>query len=124
MRRVKTAVIGAGFMGKVHAEAIRRLGLCRYRWCYRCQRAGRCCLFAQSIGVETVRPGDYPRTSLADPAIDAVHVCTPNSLHYPVTKAALEAGKAVLCEKPLSMSVCRGAGNGRSCGGRKTCRTV
>ena len=46
MRRVKTAVIGAGFMGKVHAEAIRRLGYVDIVACYRCQRAGSCCLCA------------------------------------------------------------------------------
>jgi len=34
-----------------------------------------------------------------------VHICTPNVLHYPMAKAALEAGKAVLCEKPLTMTV-------------------
>ena len=103
MRRVKTAVIGAGFMGKVHAEAIRRLGNVDIVACCRCQRAGRCCLRRSRL-VSNVRPGDY-RELLADPAIEAVHVCTPNALHFPVSKAALEAGKAVLCEKPLSMSV-------------------
>jgi len=47
--------------------------------------------------------GDY-KTILADPSIDAVHVLTPNALHFPMTKAALEAGKNVLCEKPLTVS--------------------
>ena len=40
-------------------------------------------------------------TMLADPALDWIYVCSPNSLHYPQTRAALEAGKNVLCEKPL-----------------------
>jgi predicted dehydrogenase len=40
-----------------------------------------------------------------DPSIDAVHVTTPNVSHFPIVKAALEAGKHVLCEKPLAMSV-------------------
>ena len=39
-----------------------------------------------------------------DPSIDAVHVATPNASHFPIAKAALEAGKHVLCEKPLAMS--------------------
>lgn len=56
---------------------------------------------------------------LADPAIEAVSVCVPNALHHPVTLAAARAGKHVLCEKPLSLSlekaeemiqVCREAG--------------
>ncbi len=41
---------------------------------------------------------------LADRNIDAVHICTPNAHHFPIAKAALEAGKHVLCEKPLAMS--------------------
>ena len=40
---------------------------------------------------------------LADPAIDVVHITTPNYLHYPQVKAALLAGKHVICEKPLAM---------------------
>ena len=56
---------------------------------------------------------------LADPEIEAVSVCLPNALHHPVTLAAARAGKHVLCEKPVSLSleraeemvqVCREAG--------------
>jgi predicted dehydrogenase len=47
---------------------------------------------------------DY-RQLVALPEIDAVSVCTPNSLHHPVTLAAAAAGKHVLCEKPISLSL-------------------
>ncbi len=56
---------------------------------------------------------------LADPSIEAVSVCLPNALHHPVTLSAARAGKHVLCEKPISLSlekaeemirVCREAG--------------
>lgn len=42
---------------------------------------------------------------LADPAIDLIDVCLPPHLHFPVSKAALEAGKHVVCEKPLVRSL-------------------
>ncbi len=42
---------------------------------------------------------------LEDSAIDAVHVLTPNALHYPICRAALKAGKHVLCEKPFTVSL-------------------
>src|SRR3954468_8752710 len=75
MRRVKTAVIGAGFMGKVHAEAIRRLGVVDL-----VAVAGvsddEARRFGASIGVEKTY-GDY-KALIADPEIEAVHVCTPN----------------------------------------------
>ncbi len=41
---------------------------------------------------------------LADPAVDIVHITSPNNLHFPQAKAALEAGKAVLCEKPFTLN--------------------
>ena len=46
---------------------------------------------------------------LHDPAIDAVHICTPNALHFPMAKDALQAGKHVICEKPLATTVEEGA---------------
>jgi len=101
MRRIKTAVIGAGFMGRVHAEAIRRLGNVDIVAVAAIseEEASR---FGQSIGVERTT-ADY-QAIIADPAIEALHICTPNALHYPVAMAAMEAGKAVLCEKPLTVS--------------------
>ncbi|MDT8859229.1 Gfo/Idh/MocA family oxidoreductase [Alkalihalobacillus sp. MEB130] len=41
---------------------------------------------------------------VANPEIDAVSVCTPNYLHAPISIAALQAGKHVLCEKPMATS--------------------
>jgi predicted dehydrogenase len=59
--------------------------------------------FADEVGVNR-SSGDY-RELLSEPAIDAVHICTPNVLHFPMAKAAMEASKHVLCEKPLALTV-------------------
>ena len=101
MRKIKTAVIGAGFMGKVHTEGIRRLG--------NVEVAGVAAIsteeaksFGKAMGIERTT-ADYMEL-INDPEIEAVHVCTPNALHAPCSKAAIEAGKHVLCEKPMAMS--------------------
>jgi len=101
MRKIKAAVIGAGFMGKVHTEGIRRLGNVEVIAAAAVSKdeAQR---FGELMSIERVTD-DY-RELIADPEIEAVHVCTPNALHAPVSIAAMEAGKHVLCEKPLAMS--------------------
>ena len=101
MVRVSTAIIGTGFMGRVHAEQIRRLGFVDIAG-VASVNAAEAAAFGQSMGIERTT-GDY-RELLADPSIQAVHVLTPNALHYPVSMDALNAGKAVLCEKPLAIS--------------------
>jgi predicted dehydrogenase len=101
MKKLKAGIIGTGFMGKVHAENVRRLGNVEIVAVadYADEPARQ---FAQAIGVER-STGDY-HTLLNDPEIDAVHILTPNSLHYPMCKAALNAGKHVLCEKPFTVT--------------------
>lgn len=113
------AMAGAGFIGPVHVEALRRLGI----------------PVAGILGVDEAEsrraaaalgiPKAYRSYEelLGDPSVDAVHIATPNRLHYPMAKAALAAGKHVLCEKPLAMNsgesaelVARAASSGRAAG--------
>ena len=102
MKRIKTAIFGTGFMGRVHLEAVRRLEFVEVA-----AIAGRNAEAAQRLGTGFSVPKittDY-REILRDPAIDAVHICTPNAQHFPMSKDALQAGKHVICEKPLATSV-------------------
>jgi predicted dehydrogenase len=101
MKKLKTAIIGTGFMGKVHAENVRRLGNVEIA-AVAASSDEKARQFGESIGVERTT-GDY-HTLLKDPEISAVHVLTPNALHYSMCKAAIAAGKHVLCEKPFTMT--------------------
>jgi predicted dehydrogenase len=101
MKKLKTAVFGTGFMGRVHTEGIRRLGNVEIV-AIAASSDEKARKFADEVGVEGAT-GDY-HSLLKDPSLDAVHICTPNALHFPMAMAALEAGKNVLCEKPLATS--------------------
>src|ERR1700683_1630608 len=101
MRQFKTAVFGAGFVGRVHIEGIRRLGNVEVAAVVAVTDAE-----AAQLGEQLSIPktsSDY-RAILEDSSIDAVHICTPNALHFPMAMDALQAGKHVLCEKPLTVS--------------------
>ena len=99
--RIRAGIVGTGFMGTVHARAVRRSG-----------------------GVVSRVVGSTPASTAAaaerfDPAyatagveelieaddVDVVHVCTPNATHAAIAAAALGAGKHVVCEKPLATSL-------------------
>ncbi len=101
MKTIRVGMLGTGFMGKVHTEALRRLGNVELAVVGGSSQAV-AEKFASSYFVPKAS-GDWQQI-VADPQIDAVHVCTPNVLHFPMVKAALEAGKHVLCEKPLTMT--------------------
>ena len=102
MNRIRTAVIGTGFMGRVHLEALRRVENVDV-----VEVAGTSLEKSKAAGagynILNVT-GDW-KDVIDDPSIDAVHITTPNASHYEIAKAALQAGKHVLCEKPLAMSV-------------------
>lgn len=102
MKRIKTAIVGTGFMGKVHAEQVRRLGNVEVAAVVG-SRPERARSFADAYGVAFAT--DKLEDVLKNPEIAAVHICTPNVDHFPQSMAALQAGKAVLCEKPMTMSV-------------------
>ncbi|MGD0498143.1 MAG: Gfo/Idh/MocA family oxidoreductase [Bryobacteraceae bacterium] len=101
MRTYKTALFGTGFVGRVHLEGLRRLGYVQLYGIGEPQIEKAKQLGAE-FGAEKVE-ADYRRL-LEDKAVEAVHVCTPNVLHFPIVRDALEAGKHVICEKPLATS--------------------
>ncbi len=101
MKSIKTAIFGTGFMGRVHLEGVRRVESVDA-----VAISGRNAEAARRLGAGfaiTKIATDY-REILRDPAIDAVHICTPNAQHFAMAKDALVAGKHVLCEKPLATS--------------------
>ena len=102
MKKIKTAIIGTGFMGKVHTENVRRLGNVEIAAVVG-SRPETAKKFAESFGIPFAT-SDL-KDVLNNPEIDAVHVCTPNVDHFPQSLAAIQAGKAVLCEKPMTMNV-------------------
>jgi predicted dehydrogenase len=102
MKPIRTAIVGTGFMGRVHLEAVRRTeGVEVAAIVGRTQDAAQ--RLGAGFGVPLMK-ADY-REVLRDRTIDAVHVCTPNAQHYSMTKDALETGKHVLCEKPITTAV-------------------
>jgi predicted dehydrogenase len=102
MNRIKTGIFGAGFVGRVHLDAVRRL-----EFVEAAAIADTNVEVAQRLGagfaIATVTK-NY-RDVLGDPAIDVVHICTPNAQHFSMVKDALQAGKHVVCEKPLATKI-------------------
>jgi predicted dehydrogenase len=101
MKKIRTAMLGTGFMGIVHTEAVRRLGYVEVA-AVSGSSPEKARAFAADLNIEKAA-GSWEEI-VQDPTIDAVHICTPNVLHHPMSMAAIAAGKHVLCEKPLTMN--------------------
>jgi predicted dehydrogenase len=97
-------IVGTGFMGVAHTEALRRLGITINGI------VGSTPERAQQKAAQVNLPPvvDSLDALLADPAIQVVHITTPNHLHYDQVRAVIDAGKHVVCEKPLAVSVAEG----------------
>ena len=98
---LRVAIVGAGSISKAHYKGYRSAGA---------EVVAISDVNAQALA-KRQKQWNIPQTyrdyqeMLADPTIDAVSVCTPNALHHPVTIAAAQAGKHVLCEKPISLAL-------------------
>jgi predicted dehydrogenase len=98
------AVIGAGFMGRVHAESYYKGNLdARVGWVV-ASRLERAEALAGALPGMVRATTDY-QAILDDPAVDAVDICVPTPLHYEYVLRAAAAGKHVLCEKPMAVTV-------------------
>jgi len=99
-KKYQVGVIGAGFIGPAHMEAIRRQGFevtaVAASGLESSQEAAERLLIPKAYG-------DWQEL-VEDPELDVVHITSPNYLHFAQAKACLEAGKHVVCEKPLAMN--------------------
>jgi len=98
-RGLRAGIVGTGFIGAVHARSAVLAG-------------GRVTGVAASTPenaraaaprLHAERAFDSAEALVESPEVDVVHICTPNHLHVPLARAALEAGKHVICEKPLAL---------------------
>ncbi|HMX29194.1 MAG TPA: Gfo/Idh/MocA family oxidoreductase, partial [Blastocatellia bacterium] len=100
MYKLNTAIVGTGFMGPAHAEALRRLGVNVIgivgSSAAKSERA------AAALGL--ARAYRSLEELLADAEVQVVHITSPNRFHFAQAGAAINAGKHVLCEKPLAMN--------------------
>jgi predicted dehydrogenase len=98
---IKAAIVGTGFIGPAHLEALRRIPNVEVVALVEVN---------QELADEKAKQLGIPRAyvfadMLKQDDIDVVHICTPNFLHYSQAKAVLEAEKHVVCEKPLAISL-------------------
>jgi predicted dehydrogenase len=93
---LKAGVVGTGFIGVVHVDALRRLGV---------EVTGVVGSTKERAAAKRLAPAyESYEALLADGRVDVVHLTTPNNLHYEEVKQALAAGKHVVCEKPLAVT--------------------
>lgn len=101
MKKINAAIVGTGFIGPAHLEALRRIpnveviALVEVNQALADEKA-------KILGIPNAFTFDE---MLKQSDIDVVHICTPNFLHFSQAKAVLLAGKHVICEKPLAVKI-------------------
>ncbi len=98
-RKIEVAIIGYGGMGAWHGRLLKTVPCVEIVGAYDI-KSDRVSL-AQENGIFTFESLD---ALLADPRVDAVTVAVPNHLHEEVCIRAMEAGKNVICEKPVALN--------------------
>jgi len=102
---IKAGVVGVGFIGVAHVEALRRIGV------QVVGVVGSSPERAQAKADAADLPTVYPTIEAlaADSSIDVIHIASPNNVHYDQVLACLSAGKHVVCEKPLAVTSAQSA---------------
>ena len=109
MKHLNIGLLGFGFMGKTHLWAVKNLPFF-YDLPFSAEVAAVCASAKDPQKSEALaKTYGIPRAAdeaaiLGDPTIDIIDICTPNPHHFETAKAALRAGKHVLCEKPLTVT--------------------
>ena len=109
---LRIGMIGYGFMGRAHTNGYKRvadffdLEYTPVLQAVAARDVTKAQAFADRWGYQRVE-SDW-RKLVAAPDIDAVDICTPNNLHAEIAIEAAKHGKAILCEKPLSMDTAEG----------------
>jgi predicted dehydrogenase len=97
---IKAGVVGVGFIGAAHVEALGRLGVEVLGIVGSAPERARA--KAEAIGLERVY-GSVEEMAAA-PDIDVIHIASPNYAHAEQVRTVLDAGKHVVCEKPLALN--------------------
>ena len=109
-KTISIGLIGYGGIGKLHTANWRNLHLYYPDIPVKLNLRGAAARTRDSADQAVLQGGfeygtiDY-QEMLDDTEIDLIDICTPNNLHYPIFKAALEAGKHIYCEKPLALTL-------------------
>ncbi|MGZ8525505.1 MAG: Gfo/Idh/MocA family protein, partial [Chitinophagaceae bacterium] len=112
-KALRIGLIGCGFMGRTHTNGYKRVGDFFPELQYRPELKAVCSrskdkvqAFADQWGYQSIET-DW-KSVIGRDDVDAVDICTPNNMHAEIAMAAAEAGKMILCEKPLSRTVAEG----------------
>jgi predicted dehydrogenase len=101
MNILKAAIIGSGFMGSAHAEALRRIAGVEIL-AIASDDLSRAKEIAEYYDIPNVF--DNWQDAIHHPQVQVVHNCTPNFLHFEINRAVIQAGKHILSEKPLTIN--------------------
>jgi predicted dehydrogenase len=101
MKKIKIGLIGTGYIGVVHLEMLRRISGVEVVAVADSNQA-----LARSAAERLDIPRVYASAAdlIGDPDVEVVHNCAPNNVHFDFNRSAIESGKDILSEKPLSLN--------------------
>jgi len=104
--KVKVGIIGSQFQADIHATSLQIMPDTAEVVAVASPTPGNAAAFAKKFGIPRVFT-DY-REMLKEKDIEMVSIAAPNSLHAQMTRDCAEAGKHIVCEKPLAMTIAEG----------------